>query len=191
MKRYMMKHIRYYLWEEGSIVNIQEKIKEHLIRYAQINTQSNPNNNSTPSTDGQWDLAHMLVDELTEIGMDDVTIDEHCYVFATLPANSDTLGPTIGFLAHLDTATEMTGENVKPKIWPAYDGTALTLNETKNIVMSPEEHPELLKYVGQTLITTDGTTLLGADNKAGIAEIITAMEYLIAHPDIKHGTIRV
>lgn len=172
-------------------MNIKEKVTERLIRYAKINTQSDEKSTSTPSTEGQWDLAHMLVEELKEIGMQDVTIDENCYVMATLPANCQDDVPTIGLLAHLDTATDFTGENVKPQIWKNYDGTNLVLNEAKQITMTTEDNPELLNYVGHTLITTDGTTLLGADNKAGIAEIMTAMEYLINHPEIKHGTIRV
>lgn len=172
-------------------MNINEKVTERLIRYAKINTQSDETSQSTPSTEGQWELANMLVDELKQIGMKDVTLDEHCYVMATLPANTDEDIPTIGFLAHLDTATELTGANVKPQVWENYDGNDLVLNEAKQIVMTTKENPELLNYVGHTLITTDGTTLLGADNKAGIAEIMTAMEYLIKHPEIKHGDIRI
>lgn len=172
-------------------MNIHEKVTERLIRYAKINTQSDETSQSTPSTEGQWELANMLVDELKQIGMKDVTLDEHCYVMATLPANTDEDIPTIGFLAHLDTATEFTGANVKPQVWENYDGNDLVLNEAKQIVMTTKENPELLNYVGHTLITTDGTTLLGADNKAGIAEIMTAMEYLIKHPEIKHGDIRI
>lgn len=172
-------------------MDIHEKVTERLIRYAKINTQSDETSQSTPSTEGQWELANMLVDELKQIGMKDVTLDEHCYVMATLPANTDEDIPTIGFLAHLDTATEFTGANVKPQVWKNYDGNDLVLNEAKQIVMTTKENPELLNYVGHTLITTDGTTLLGADNKAGIAEIMTAMEYLIKHPEIKHGDIRI
>src|SRR5699024_1444340 len=172
-------------------MNIKEKVTERLIRYAKVNTQSDETSETTPSTEGQWDLAHMLVEELQTIGMEDVTIDDKCYVMATLPANCEDDIPTIGFLAHLDTATEFTGKNVKPQVWENYDGTDLTLNEAKQIMMTTEENEELLKYVDETLITTDGTTLLGADNKAGIAEIMTAMEYLIANPNIKHGAIRV
>ena len=172
-------------------MNINEKVSERLIRYAKVNTQSDETSSSTPSTEGQWDLAHILVDELKAIGMEDVTIDENCYVMATLPANCDIDVPTIGFLAHIDTATEFTGKNVKPQVWENYDGKDLLLNEGKQIYMTTKENPELLNYIGHTLITTDGTTLLGADNKAGIAEIMTAMEYLINHPEIKHGTIRV
>lgn len=172
-------------------MNLQEKLIERLIRYTKIDTQSDESSRSTPSTQGQRILANMLVEELQQIGMSDVTIDENGYVMATLPANITYEVPTIGFLAHLDTATEVTGKNVKPQICTHYNGEDLILNETENIVMTVHEHPELRKYIGHTLITTDGTTLLGADNKAGIAEIMTAMEYLLHHPEIKHGTIRV
>lgn len=162
-----------------------------LIKYARVDTQSNPDNETCPSSDGQWDLARMLVDELKAIGMEDVTMDDNCYVMATLPANTDRDIPTIGFLAHLDTATDFTGKNVNPQIVENYDGNDIVLNEERQVILSPNDFPALLNYKGHTLITTDGTTLLGADNKAGIAEIMTAMEYLIQHPEIKHGTIRV
>jgi len=173
------------------MMNLKEKVIERLLRYAKVNTQSDETSDTTPSTEGQWDLAHMLVEELKEIGMEDVTIDERAYVMATLPENVDGDVPTIGWLAHLDTATEFTGENVNPQVWESYDGSDLLLNKEEGIVMTTEENEELLKYVGQTLITTDGTTLLGADNKAGIAEIMTAMEYLINNPSIPHGRLRV
>src|SRR5699024_10052525 len=141
-----------------------------LIRYAKINTQSDEAQDTTPTTSGQWTLAKLLVEELKEIGMKDVDIDNNGYVMATLPSNTDKDVPVIGFMAHVDTATDFTEENV---------------------MMSTDEYPELKKYAGHTLITTDGTTLLGADNKAGISEIMTAMEYLINHPEIPHGAIRV
>ncbi len=172
-------------------MDLKEKVIERLIRYAKVNTQSDETSDSTPSTKGQWDLAHMLVEELKEIGMEEVTIDEHAYVMATLPANIDGDVPTIGWLAHLDTATEFTGENVQPQVWQDYDGQDLVLNEKEKIIMKTEENKELQNYIGHTLITTDGTTLLGADNKAGIAEIMTAMEYLIQNPSIPHGRLRV
>lgn len=172
-------------------MDLKEKVIERLIRYAKVNTQSDETSDSTPSTKGQWDLAHMLVEELKEIGMEEVTIDEHAYVMATLPANIDGNVPTIGWLAHLDTATEFTGENVQPQVWQDYDGQDLVLNEKEKIIMKTEENKELQNYIGHTLITTDGTTLLGADNKAGIAEIMTAMEYLIQNPSIPHGRLRV
>lgn len=164
---------------------------DRLITYAQIDTQSNEDNSNCPSTEGQWELAHLLVDELKTIGMHDVTIDDHAYVMATLPSNVDTEIPVIGFLAHMDTATDFTGKGVKPQVIEQYDGNAILLNKEKNIVLTPKEYPSLKNYLGHTLLTTDGTTLLGADNKAGIAEIMTALEYLINNPEIPHGTIRV
>ncbi|BAM46427.1 peptidase T [Amphibacillus xylanus] len=170
---------------------MKDKLIERFTSYVKIDTQSNEDNETCPSTEGQWILAKQLIEELKEIGMTDVSIDENCYVMATLPANTDKNVETIGFLAHLDTATDFTGKNVKPQIVEAYDGKDIILNQEKNIVLSPNEYPNLKNYHGQTLITTDGTTLLGADNKAGIAEIMTAMDYLIKHPEIKHGKIRV
>ncbi len=170
-------------------------MKDQLIKrftsYVKIDTQANEDNDSCPSSDGQWILAKQLVEELKEIGMEDVTIDDNCYVMATLPANTDKEVETIGFLAHLDTATDLTGKNVKPQVIEKYDGKDITLNEELAIVLTPTDYPNLNNYQGQTLITTDGTTLLGADNKAGIAEIMIAMDYLIKHPEIKHGKIRV
>ncbi|WP_440896903.1 peptidase T [Amphibacillus sp. Q70] len=170
-------------------------MKENLIKrftsYVKIDTQSNEDNDTCPSTDGQWDLAKQLVEELKAIGMEEVTIDENCYVMATLPANTTKEVETIGFLAHLDTATDFTGRDVKPNVIENYDGQDICLNQEKQIILKTEDYPALKHYQGQTLITTDGTTLLGADNKAGIAEIITAMNYLIQHPEIKHGKIRI
>jgi tripeptide aminopeptidase len=175
----------------GDEGNMKNKLIERLISYAKVDTQSNENSQTTPSTPGQLALANMLVEELKEIGMKDVTIDENGYVMATLPSNTEKEVPTIGFLAHVDTATDFTGKNVNPQVIEQYDGKDIVLNESLNVVLSPKEFPELADYAGHTLITTDGTTLLGADNKAGISEIMTAMEYLIAHPEIKHGKIRV
>jgi len=172
-------------------LTLQEKLTERLIRYAKINTQSDEAQDTTPSTSGQWTLSKLLVEELKEIGMKDVDIDNNGYVMATLPSNTDKDVPVIGFMAHVDTATDFTGENVQPQIWENYDGGDITLNKDQNVMMSTDEYPELKKYAGHTLITTDGTTLLGADNKAGISEIMTAMEYLINHPEIPHGAIRV
>ncbi len=162
-----------------------------FITYAKIDTQSDASKQSTPTTAGQWELAHLLVDELKEIGMKDVTVDDYGYVMATLPANTKREIPTIGFLAHLDTATDFTGKNVNPQIVENYDGQDLILNQELGVVLDASQFPELQNYKGHTLITTDGTTLLGADNKAGIAEIVTAMDDLIKHPDIPHGKIRV
>jgi tripeptide aminopeptidase len=170
---------------------MKQEIIERFTKYVKVNTQSDPNSDTCPSTPGQLELGNMLVEELKAIGMKDVTMDENGYVMATLPANTDKDVPTIGFLAHMDTATEFTGANVNPQIVENYDGGDIVLNESLNIVLSPKDFPELANYKGHTLITTDGTTLLGADNKAGIAEIMTAMAYLIQHPEIKHGKVRV
>ncbi|WP_413377684.1 peptidase T [Alkalihalobacillus sp. 1P02AB] len=164
---------------------------KRLINYAKIDTQSNEENEACPSTAGQLELAQLLVEELKEIGMSDVTIDENGYVMATLPANTDKEVPTIGFLAHIDTATDFTGKNVNPQVIDKYDGNPIILNEEKKVILSPRDFPQMSNYIGHTLVTTDGTTLLGADDKAGIAEIMTAMDYLIKHPEIKHGRIRV
>lgn len=170
-------------------------MKEELIKrfttYVKVDTQSNEENTTCPTTEGQLELGNLLVGELKEIGMSDVTIDENGYVMATLPANTDKSIPVIGFLAHLDTATDFTGKNVKPQLHENYDGNDIILNESLNIVLSTKQFPELAGYKGQTLITTDGTTLLGADDKSGITEIMVAMHYLIKHPEIKHGKIRV
>ena len=166
-----------------------ETLIERLIRYAKIDTQSDFNSESTPSTAGQWDLLHELEKEMKTIGLTDVGMDEAGYLFGTLPANTDRKIPVIGFLAHVDTATDFTGKNVNPQRIDNYDGQDIPLNDS--ITMTVSDFPALKNYVGHTLITTDGTTLLGADNKAGVAEIMTAMEYLNAHPEIEHGTIRV
>lgn len=170
---------------------MKEEIIKRFTKYVQVNTQSDPNSDTCPSTPGQLELGKMLVEELKAIGMEEVTMDENGYVMATLPANTKKEVPTIGFLAHMDTATEFTGANVKPQIVENYDGGDIILNKALHIVLSPKDFPELSNYKGHTLITTDGTTLLGADNKAGIAEIMTAMSYLIQHPEIKHGKVRV
>lgn len=166
-----------------------ETLIERLVRYAKIDTQSDFNSESTPSTAGQWDLLHELEKEMKTIGLTDVGMDEAGYLFGTLPANTDREIPVIGFLAHVDTATDFTGKNVTPQRIDNYDGQDIPLNDS--IAMTVSDFPALKNYVGHTLITTDGTTLLGADNKAGVAEIMTAMEYLNAHPEIEHGTIRV
>ena len=168
-----------------------QKITDRFVKYITIDTQSNPENPAFPSTEKQWDLAHVLVDELKEIGMTDVTLDDNCYVMATLPSNVDFKVPTIGFIAHIDTSPDYSGTNVKPQFHPNYNGEDIILNKEENIVLSPSYFEDLLLYKGKTLITTDGTTLLGADDKAGITEIVTAMEYLINHPEIKHGKIRI
>lgn len=164
---------------------------DRFIKYITIDTQSDPENLAFPSTEKQWNLGRILVEELKQIGLSDVTIDHQCYVMATLPANVDYKVPTIGFIAHIDTSPDFSGENVNPQIHYNYDGQDIVLNKEENIILSPSYFDDLLMYKGQTLITTDGTTLLGADDKAGIAEIVTAMEYLIQHPEIKHGEIKV
>ena len=168
-----------------------QDIINRFISYVTIDTESDPNSNTTPSTEKQWDLAHKLVEDLKAIGLTDVSIDENAYIMATLPSNVDHDVPTIGFISHFDTSPDITGANVNPQIVENYDGKAIVLNAEENIVLSPDYFEDLLLYKGQTLITTDGTTLLGADDKAGITEIITAAEYLINHPEIKHGPIRI
>ncbi|NGZ76308.1 peptidase T [Saccharibacillus alkalitolerans] len=171
---------------------MKQELIERLDRYARFDTQSNEDSETCPSTPGQMKLAEQLVRELTEMGLTEITLDENGYVMATLEANTDKDNvPVIGFLAHLDTATELTGANVNPQIVDSYDGGDIVLNKELGIVLSPREFPELPNYVGHTLMTTDGTTLLGADDKAGMAEIMTAMNHLIAHPELKHGKIRV
>lgn len=170
---------------------MKTEIMNRFISYTQVDTQSDENSETCPSTPGQLVLAQMLVDELKAIGMQEVTMDSNGYVMATLPSNTDKEIPTIGFLAHMDTATDFTGADVKPKIIENYNGEDIVLNEAQNILLSPREFPELASYKGHTLITTDGTTLLGADDKAGIAEIMTAMAYLVRHPELKHGKVRV
>ncbi len=169
-----------------------QQIIDRFFRYVKIDTQSDPNNEANfPSTEKQWNLANILVKELKDMGMKDVSIDKHAYIMATLPSNLDYDVPTIGFIAHIDTSPDFTGTNVKPQIHKNYDGKDIVLNKDENIILSPDYFEDLLQYKGQTIITTDGTTLLGADDKAGITEIMCAMQYLIDNPDIKHGTIRV
>jgi tripeptide aminopeptidase len=168
-----------------------QNIIERFISYAIIDTESDPNSKTTPSTKKQWDLAHKLVEELKSIGMKEVTIDKKAYIMATLPSNVAHDVPTIGFISHFDTSPDFKGADVKPQIITNYDGKDIILNADQNIILSPKYFKDLLQYKGQTLITTDGTTLLGADDKAGITEIVTAMEYLIKNPEIKHGKIRV
>ena len=168
-----------------------QHIIDRFISYVTIDTESDASSETTPSAAKQWDLANKLVDELKAIGMQDVTIDDRAYIMATLPSNVIHEVPTIGFISHFDTTPDFTGANVKPQIIPDYDGKDIVLNAEQNIILSPNYFKDLLLYKGQTLITTDGTTLLGADDKAGITEIVTAMEFLIKNPEIKHGKIRV
>ncbi|AMM99178.1 MULTISPECIES: peptidase T [Bacillus] len=170
---------------------MKEEMIQRFTSYVKVDTQSDADKESCPSTEGQLNLARQLVEEMKSIGIQEVTMDENGYVMGTIPSNTEKDVPTIGFLAHIDTATDFTGKNVKPQLHENYQGGDITLNEDLHIVLSPSQFPNLQKYQGHTLITTDGTTLLGADNKAGIAEIMTAMHYLIEHPEIKHGKIRV
>ena len=166
-------------------------IVERFLKYVSFDTQSAEDSETTPSTEKQWVLARYLKEELEGIGLTEVEIDEHAYVYATLPANTDKPLPTVGFIAHMDTSPDCSGKDVKPRIVKDYDGGDIVLDETAGIVTSPKKFPELLDHVGEDIIVTDGHTLLGADDKAGIAEIVQAMVYLIAHPEIKHGRIRV
>jgi len=167
------------------------KVYNRFIRYAKIDTQSDPDSDSCPSTKKQLHLAKELVKELNGMGLLDVSLDKNGYVMASLPSNTDIEIPVIGFISHMDTSPDFSGQGVSPKIVMNYDGKNILLNEENNIVLSPDDFPELLKYTEQDLICTDGTTLLGADDKAGIAEIISAIEYLVENPDIKHGTIKI
>ncbi|MBQ5697777.1 MAG: tripeptide aminopeptidase PepT, partial [Muribaculaceae bacterium] len=166
-------------------------IVERFLDYVKFDTQSDELTNLTPSTPGQMVFAQYLEKELQKMGLEEITLDENGYLMATLPANTEGNIPTIGFIAHLDTSPDMSGRHVNPRIVKDYDGKDITLNDKENIILSPEEFPELLHYVGQDLIVTDGTTLLGADDKAGIAEIVSAVAYLQEHPEIKHGKIRI
>ena len=168
-----------------------QHIIDRFISYITVDTQSDSSSETTPSTEKQWNLANKLVDELRAIGLSDVTIDENAYIMATLPSNVEHDVPTIGFISHFDTSPDFSGTNVKPQVIKNYDGKDIVLNKEKNIILSSSYFDDLLQYIGQTIITTDGTTLLGADDKAGITEIVTAMEYLVNHPEIKHGTIRI
>ena len=165
-------------------------VTDRFLKYVKFDTKSDENTGVTPSTPGQMVFAKYLKEELEALGLTEITLDDNAYLMATLPANTDEEIPTIGFIAHLDTSPDMSGENVNPQMVD-YKGGDITLNADKGIVLSPSQFPELKDYVGETLITTDGTTLLGADDKAGIAEIITAIEYLKNHPEIKHGKIRI
>jgi tripeptide aminopeptidase len=166
-------------------------ITERFLKYVSFHTTSDYNTNLTPSTPGQLVFAQYLAEELKTIGMSNVTLDTNGYLMATLPANTDEKVPVIGFIAHMDTSPDMSGRNIKARIVENYDGSDILLNEEQVIVLETTQYPEILNYIGQDIIVTDGTTLLGADDKAGIAEIVTAMEYLIQHPEIKHGKIRV
>ena len=169
------------------------KVVERFLKYVTYNTQSDEESSTVPSTEGQLVFARALKEELEAIGLKEVSLDEKGYLMATLESNlgEDKEVPTIGFIAHMDTSPDMSGENVKTQLIKNYDGGDIVLNEEEGIILSPLDFPELKDYVGRDIITTDGTTLLGADDKAGIAEIITAMEYLLENPEIKHGRIRI
>jgi tripeptide aminopeptidase len=166
-------------------------VVEKFIKYVKVETTSNEESTTCPSTPIQLNLAKLLVEELKALGLEDITLDDNGYIMATLPSNTEKELPTIGFLSHMDTSPDMSGKDVKPRIIENYDGNPIVLNESLNILLSPAEFSSLNNYVGKDLIVTDGTTLLGADDKAGIAEIMTAMEYLINHPEVEHGKIRV
>ncbi len=169
-----------------------KELVERFLRYVQVDTQSSEETaDRCPSTDKQFALANMLRDEMAQMGLTDIVMDEYGYVYATLPANTDKPVPTIGFIAHMDTSPDCSGQNVKPRIIEHYDGSDIVLNAEQNIITAVAQFPELKKHIGEDLIVTDGTTLLGADDKAGIAEIMTAMSYLMQHPEIEHGRIRV
>lgn len=168
----------------------QEKLQARFLNYVKIFSMSDPESETTPSTERQWDIAKYIFEELKTLGFEDVSLDENGYIYAYVPSNieNDTQ-PTIGFISHYDTSPDFSGENVKPQIWSNYNGEDLILNKNTNFTLSSEKFPILKEYIGETLITTDGTTLLGADDKAGLAEIVTAAEFLLAHPEIKRSRI--
>ena len=168
-----------------------DNILERFLRYVKIDTQSDEESKANPSTEKQFDLGRMLEKELKEIGFQNVELDENCNLWAEIKSNTKKDIPTIGFIAHMDTATEISGKNVNPQVIENYNGRDIILNKEKDVILSTDDFPELKNYKGQTLITTDGKTLLGADNKAGIAEIISALEYFIKNPEVKHGTIKI
>ncbi|MGM0408691.1 MAG: peptidase T [Bacteroidota bacterium] len=169
---------------------MRNALLNRFLQYVQIDTQSDETSKTYPSTQKQFDLARLLEKQLKELGLDDVELDKYGYVTATLPANTDKKIPVIGFLAHMDTAPDVSGTNVKPQIFENYDGKNISINKEMDVCLAVKEFPELKKYIGQTIITASGDTLLGADDKAGIAEIMTAVEYLIKNPEVKHGTIK-
>lgn len=173
-------------------MDIQKSVVDKFLRYVKINTRSDETiTDRCPTTEAQWDLARLLAEELKSLGLKDARVDDKCFVLASLPGNAGKETPIIGFLAHMDTSPEFSGMNVKPQLHEKYDGGEIVLNETTGMKLSPHEFPELNQYRGQTIITTDGTTLLGADDKAGVAEIMTMLEYLTSHPEVKHGTLKI
>jgi tripeptide aminopeptidase len=169
----------------------EQKIIERFISYVKIDSQSNADSEVTPSTKIQWDIANKLVQDLKDIGLSRVSIDKNAYIYATLPSNIKKKCPIIGFISHFDTSPDFSGTNIKPQIIENYNGGDIVLNKKNNIVLSSEYFPEIKQYIGQKIITTDGNTLLGSDDKAGVCEIVSAMEYLINNPDIKHGEIKI
>ena len=170
---------------------MRKEVLEKFLRYISIDTQSDESSASCPSSKKELDLAKVLYEELQVLGLKDVSLDDKGYIMATLPSNIEKKVPVIGFIAHMDTSPDMSGTNINPKTVENYDGGDIVLNSEKNVILSPSEFPELKDYVGQTLLTTDGNTLLGADDKAGIAEIMTAVEYLVKNPDVKHGEVKI
>ncbi|NOZ34506.1 MAG: peptidase T [Chlorobi bacterium] len=168
-----------------------KNVKYKFLKYITFDTKSNPESDTNPSTVKQFELAKELEREMENLDLKNIKLSDKCYLYATLPSNSDKELPVIGFISHLDTAPDASGTNINPQIFENYDGKDIILNKKNDIILSPKDFPELKKYIGQTLITTDGTTLLGADDKAGIAEIMSAVEYLVNHPEIKHGTIKI
>ncbi len=170
---------------------MKNKVVARFLKYVRYDTCSDSTSGKTPSTDGQLGFARILADELTKIGLQDVEVDQYCYIYATLPSNTDNPTPVVGFIAHMDTSPDFSGTNVSPQLVNEYPGGDIVLNKEKNIVLSPSVFPDLNHYIGQQLIVTNGETLLGADDKAGVAEIVTAMEYLLGHNEIKHGKVRI
>lgn len=171
------------------MITFKQPLLTRLLRYTQIYTTSDPKSDTVPSSPQQWDLLHLLKDEMSEMGLTDITVDPNGYVFATLPANTDKAIPVLGLLAHVDTSPDFNGNNVKPQVIE-YQGGDILLKGSQDL-LSPKDFPNLNGLVGHTLMTTDGTSLLGADDKSGIAIILSAVEYLLAHPEIKHGKIRI
>ncbi|PLW94592.1 MAG: peptidase T [Marinilabiliales bacterium] len=170
---------------------MKEKLLDRFLRYVSIDTQSDDKSDNSPSTEKQWKLAKLLVKELKEMGLDNAMVDDYAYVYASIPSNTDRNLPSIGFIAHMDTSPDMPGENVKAQVLENYDGKDIVLNKEQSIILKIEEYPELAEYEGHTIICTDGTTLLGADDKAGIAEIMTAVDFLLQNPEIEHGPVKI
>jgi tripeptide aminopeptidase len=178
--------------ERQANMDIHNNVVEKFLRYIKIDTRSDDSiSDRVPTTDNQWNLARLLVDELKTLGIKEYSVNEKCFVTATLPANTDKKIPVIAFLAHLDTSPDFNGKDVHPQIIEKYDGGEIILNKASKMKLSPVEFPDLKRYIGQTLITTDGTSLLGADDKAGVAEIMTMLEYLVNHPEVKHGPLKI